>query len=492
VIGEAAVIWTTGIESGSSVSLAVLDEYREFEGVKWGLIMLTEQQRQRALVALREYLDAAQVLDEDRELDRNRATLIESDLKPLVQSYLDAGTDLATFKSKIDGLNKRNPFWGFKGIKGQMFFNMVVNVADDLQGCDQEIKSAIALPTNEQIASSRMKTFASYVQRLGDQWVGAGNTRHGCPKLGSIPFFLSYFWQVQDRDTWPVYYTSSVNAMVDLNLWQLTGDPADDYMTYKRLHEGLGRLFAADAGRDFHLYDVEHVFWFKGGNPYKAVQPEETPAVVEQRRPQASAVAADDSTRLPESYVPPIVAILPRIARHEPGLEELARRSGTNIDRAFEKYVDAAFTILGYDTKLLGQGQGRVPDGVAVAVDESYAILWDGKIRSGGYSMGTDDRTIREYITTQSRELKRRRGLRNIYYAVVSSEFADDFDDPIRSIKMETDVNEVILVEADALVVIVDAKLRSPLQVTLGPDGLQRLFSSSGILRAADVIEQLV
>jgi len=38
--------------------------------------MLTEQQRQRALVALHEYLDTAQLVDEDRDLDRQRATLI--------------------------------------------------------------------------------------------------------------------------------------------------------------------------------------------------------------------------------------------------------------------------------------------------------------------------------------------------------------------------------------------------------------------------------
>jgi len=457
--------------------------------------MLNEEQRERALAALHEYLQAPQVPDEGvdgADLDRHRAALIESELKPLIQSYFDRSSDLAGFKSKIDGLNKRNPFWGFKGIKGQMFFNMLVNVADDPQECDQEIKSAIALPANEQMASSRMKTFASYVQRLGEQWVSAGNTRHGCPKPGSIPFFLSYFWQIQDRDTWPVYYTSSVNAMVDLNLWQPSGDLADDYMTYKRLHEELARLFAANAGRAFHLYDVEHVFWFKAGNPYVAAQAEESPTAEHDRRPQAGAAAADDSARLPEGYVPPIVAILPRIATHEPGLDEVARRSGTTLERAFEKYIDAALTMLGYDTKLLGQRQGRVPDGVAVAMDESYAILWDGKIRSGGYSMGTDDRTIREYVTTQSRELKRRRSLRNIYYAIVSSTFADDFDDAIRSMKMETDVNEVVLIEAEALVAMVDAKLRSPLQVTLGPDGFQRLFSSSGILSAAVVIEQLV
>jgi hypothetical protein len=329
-------------------------------------------------------------------------------LKPLVQSYLDGSTELAAFKSRIDSLSKSSRFWGFKGIKGQMFFNMVVNVADDLQECDQEIKSAISLPANEQIASSRIKTFASYVQRLGEQWVSAGNTRHGCPKAGSIPFFLSYFWQIQNRDTWPVYYTSGVNAMVDLNLWQPSGDLADDYVAYKRLHEELASLFAADTGRAFHLYDVEHVFWLKGGNPYEAAQAEEDRSAGHDRGVRASAVAADDSSRLPESYVPPIIAIVPRIARHEPGLDELARRSGTSLDRAFEKYIDAALTMLG----------------------------------------------------------------------------------AIRSIKMETDVNEVILIEADALVAMVDAKLRAPLQVTLGPDGLQRLFASSGILSAGIVIEQ--
>ena len=161
--------------------------------------------------------------------------------------------------------------------------------------------------------------------------------------------------------------------------------------------------------------------------------------------------------RLPESYVPPIVAILPAMARHEEWLVEAAKRSGTSLERAFEKNIDAALTILGYETKLLGQGHGRVPDGRALALDENYAILWDAKVRLNPYSLGTDDRTIREYITTQSRELSRR--YRNIYYVIVSSSFADDFDDTIASIKMETEVSEVILLEAEALVAIVEAKI---------------------------------
>ncbi len=91
----------------------------------------------------------------------------------------------------------------------------------------------------------------------------------------------------------------------------------------------------------------------------------------------------------------------------------------------------------------------------------------------------------------RNRELKRKGTLRNIYYVIVSSAFADDFDDTVRSIKMETHVNEVVLLESEALVAMVDAKLRSPRELTLGPDGIQRLFSSSAILSAEDVKELL-
>ena len=40
------------------------------------------------------------------------------------------------------------------------------------------------------------------------------------PKVGSIPFFLTYFWQIQAREVWPIYYTNAVQTMTDLNIWQ--------------------------------------------------------------------------------------------------------------------------------------------------------------------------------------------------------------------------------------------------------------------------------
>lgn len=464
-------------------------------------IQLTSEQQNRAIEALRDWLAAPKEDDgktpqkRQTERDQTRVELIESKLKPLLMSFLRGEIPLNVFKSTNDSINKSNNNWGFKGIKGQMFFNLVVNVAEDLRECEQEIKAAIAVPANEEIAKSRIRNLQSYVKRIGDQSVERGGSKQGRPKVSSIPFFLSYFWQIQDRETWPVYYTNGVNTMQDLNLWQPSGDPADDYISYKRIFEELSALFSHASGIALGFYDVEHVFWYEGGSPFDAndtappgtIKPL-TPATANALVPPPS----DLITRLPESFVPPIVAILPRMARNEPQLIELAKASGTSVERGFEKNINAALTILGYETKLLGQGQGRVPDGLAIAQDERYGIIWDAKVRSNGYSIGTDDRTMREYIVTQSRELKKRRALRNVYYAIVSSGFSEDYDDTIRSLKMETDINEVCLVEAEAIVAMVDAKLRDPQQVSLGADGLQRLFSESGVLTAVHVREMLL
>jgi len=460
--------------------------------------ILDSNQIRSALESVRAYLsapnnpDGRTPMERQAERDQRRIHVIETELKPLLKDFLSRTLNLAEFKTKIDGINRRHEFWGFKGSKGQMFFNMVFNVASGSVECDQEIKAAINIPMNEDVASRQINTFCSYVSRLGEHHLQSGGTKAGRPKPGSVPFFLSYFWQIQERDVWPVFYTTSVNTMTDMNLWVPTEEPATDYLTFKHIHEELGQLFTKETGKRFGLYEVEHVFWFWSK--------ERTPLVgnTSAARETADANTTQGSTtpltpetiiRLPESYVPPIIALLPRMARNEAILRDAAKASGTSLERAFEKSINAAFTVLGYETKLLGQGQGRVPDGQALNLDDSYGILWDAKVRADGYNMGTDDRAVKEYITTQSRDLRR---LRNIYYLIVSSKFGDDHDDAIRSLKMETDVSEVCLVEADALVAMVEARMRSPREVSLGPDGLQRLFTVSGVLSADAVRENLL
>jgi hypothetical protein len=151
---------------------------------------LTTEQQQCAVEVMNLYLSAPKgedgltPVERSETLDKNRASLIEAELLPLLHAYLSGKTTFEEFKSKNDSLNKRNEYWGFKGIKGQMFFNLLVNCASNVDECDQEIKAAIAVPSSEELAKSRIKNFSSYVRRVGEEYVEGGGSKHGRPKLG--------------------------------------------------------------------------------------------------------------------------------------------------------------------------------------------------------------------------------------------------------------------------------------------------------------------
>jgi hypothetical protein len=91
---------------------------------------LNDQQLQRAKEILEEYLNAKPnsngltPIEDSKKLDEDRERVIRKELKPLIDGYLNGSVPLSDFKLKVDSISKRSPHWGFKGIKGQMFFNM--------------------------------------------------------------------------------------------------------------------------------------------------------------------------------------------------------------------------------------------------------------------------------------------------------------------------------------------------------------------------------
>lgn len=229
------------------------------------------------------------------------------------------------------------------------------------------------------------------------------------------------------------------------------------------------------------MWDVEHAFWF-------ATLPELPSEFVQKgSSPTPSTGKKIIEIELPDSYIPPVVSILPRLAVNDGELAKVCQAMGSSIEVVFEKRIDVLFKMLGYETEALGHGHGRVPDGVAICREFHYAIGYDAKVRQQPYTMGTDERAIQEYIYGLTDRLKKQ-GIRQIYFMVISGSFSGDHDDVIRGLKMNTDAREILLVEASALVALLEAKLREPL-FTLGPEGVQRLLADSGILTEVDVKE---
>lgn len=420
----------------------------------------------------------------DQELDRKRYDLIPK-IKDLIIKFLSGELEIGAFKTQLDSINKKNRLWGFMAINGQMFFNMVVKTSQKANKSSELIrllKKIIIVPPSMAVAKKSIEEFEVFVRDLGQY----STDLRGAPKIGSIPYFLSYFWQIQNPEIYPVYYTSMVQAFQNLEIWTPNKTIAENYGDFYELNHLIIEKINQKYSLNIKLWNLEHAFWlhFQTLNQQNP-KPEITDTPID-GHVQTQQVLGQNLT-LPESYIPPVISILPQLSINDPDMVQICQQKGKAIEKVFEERLSILFEILGYESSLLGQGHGRVPDGVVISEEYHYAIIFDAKVRQNGYSMGTDDRAIREYITNQSEPL-RRRGIRNIYFLIISNKFNGNNEAAIRRIKIETHVNEVILAEVEALLAMVDRKLRDSM-ITLGPEGLQGLLAFSGVLTKNSVID---
>jgi hypothetical protein len=410
-------------------------------------------------------------------LDKRREEVLP-EVRERLSAYLRGHLSLEQFKTENDSINKRNRLWGFKGMNGQMFYNMLYNTASGaalMDKFDDTLKNALSVPGGVAEARARIDLLVNFSVSLADYV----EDKRQAPRAGSSIFFLSYFWQIQDHLKWPIYYSSMVNALTDESLWAPAGNPAKDYESFFELNHELKELFGTTSGRNRTLWDVEHAFW---GWAHRTPFPGNAPTT-------ATVTPKQVGGGLPSSYIPPVVNVLPLLAKNDPAVAESCNVSGISPEKAFEERLSMLFKMLGFCVESLGQGYGRVPDGIAISQEFHYAIIYDAKMRGAGYSIGTDDRAIREYILHETERLKRQ-GIRNVYFAVISGSFCGDFDDTIRSLKIETEIREILLLEASALITLLEEKLRRP-ELDLGPKGIQGILAQSGIITDADMKEFL-
>ncbi len=195
--------------------------------------------------------------------------------------------------------------------------------------------------------------------------------------------------------------------------------------------------------------------------------------------------------QLVREWVPPIISDLKELALNKE--TEWSKKMNLKPERAFEIKLGYAFGILGYEVESLGQGKGREPDGIAYSTDANseyyYAIVYDAKAREKGYSIGTGDREISEYIKKYQKELQKRR-IKKFSFLIVSSDFSDNqsLDSSIKDIYKETRC-PVVLMKANDLLNIIAHKLS---HAGVDHSQLEDLFLANGIInqeKIADFLE---
>jgi hypothetical protein len=92
---------------------------------------LSNQQTEKIKTIWDHYVSANKmVLDskgksfKNTDFDQKRLDAIK-EIKEILQTFYSGEVDIASFKTQLDGYNKRNNLWGFPAAKGLMFFNIL-------------------------------------------------------------------------------------------------------------------------------------------------------------------------------------------------------------------------------------------------------------------------------------------------------------------------------------------------------------------------------
>jgi hypothetical protein len=172
-------------------------------------------------------------------------------LREIVAALLNGESSASEFRRAMDSFSKQTKYGGFHGTSGQMFLNTLVNA-----GAEEELgaalRSALPPPQDEEACRRKFTEFLAFVDDARDRARDAGTA---IPSPGRAPYFLSFFWEAADRDTWPIYYPNSRATLAAHGLFTETGPLVDRYLRFRELIVRLRDELGTDT------WGVESLLW---------------------------------------------------------------------------------------------------------------------------------------------------------------------------------------------------------------------------------------
>lgn len=402
-------------------------------------------------------------------------------LRKGLNSFLIGNSTLREFRTFIDGFNKRHNYWGFTAIKGQMFFNLLVRDADNGQNIDKVttiLRATLTEPSDLDDALHKIESLEKYLSVIFNK----APDKRKVANPSSVGYFLSYFWQIQNHEKWPIMYTSMIKAFEELNIWRNPSGQRESYLDFYNLNEESKEIISKHNQTSVSNWDVEHTYWIlkiRETSP-KLIKQETIKSVVPE------VICAQEETSLRQAgfdiydFIPPITAKL-----IEQGNE--TQLSSATKGSKFERTVCEIFKLLGFEVTQLGQGQGREPDLIAKYKEDGIAFIIDAKAYTNGYVLSAgDERAIREYISYYSPKLQRE-GIKKIAFIIVSNSFREGFENFINDITWNTDMKRFVLLESDSLLHLLAYKMNHSKHIT---DIIDALIQLEYTIKASDIIQR--
>lgn len=408
-------------------------------------------------------------------IDDSRLEAI-SDIKGFMNSFITGEIDIYEFKTNIDSYNKRNNYWGFTATKGQMFFNQLVRSSEkSIDKLTTLLKQAISKPDSLDEALTKIESLEAYCNNIFSK----AKDKRKVPNPSSVGYFLSYFWQIFDHERWPIMYTSLTMAFQEIEIWKDQSSQKEAYQFFYNLNEEVKSILKSHAGHDISNWAAEHAFWKFKGNPNKPAKPvTKKKEIVERVENEETQLRITANFELTDYLIPKVANLV--------DLGNQTGKSASAKGTEYEKLVAEIFNLMDFEVEVLGQGSGRNPDAIIKLREENTAFLVDAKAYSNGYSLGIDDRAIKEYINHYCPKLQKD-GYKKIGFIIVSNSFKSNFDSFINEITWSTDIKRFILLTSDALLYLLAYKTKDRLTLSTM---IESLIGFANPVTAQNVIEE--
>lgn len=201
--------------------------------------------------------DGEQNTLKDTRLDRDERLPVR---RKLLQKFLKGDLELETFKSEMASEAQTHSLWAFSSPIGGLFFNLLVDAPQPEADSDLTplLQEVLAEPADESAAKKQIIRLKERVEKIRER----SDDLQSAPSAGSIPYFVSYFWQLQAPDTYPIYYPSMRDAFTELEIWEPSDDIEEDYLEFWNVNEEIRSVLEEHTGEDVHLWTIERLFLF--------------------------------------------------------------------------------------------------------------------------------------------------------------------------------------------------------------------------------------
>ena len=193
-------------------------------------MIVTEKQKQALLSYVKDFQE------DYREFDEKRASSIK-ELKSLIEDFIYKKITLKEFKERSGLMCRKFPYWGFKGFSGQMQLNQYVKNIDDKQK-ENVLREALIVPGNEHEVVERIDSIFDYITELRKQL----NYPKGFPWPSQI-FMLTYFWEIQIPEEWPIYYDASKKVLSNIGFdFSASDSHGKNYLEFTEVIDAIKEL----------------------------------------------------------------------------------------------------------------------------------------------------------------------------------------------------------------------------------------------------------